>query len=102
MRFRRSPLPRSVLGLLAMLGVAICASGAVAPALASGVTTLPFSPGVGFMAVDSAHGQVFVTGRPGVDDNVAVLDFTGSQVGTISIAVPGGLAINSGTLYVAS
>ena len=89
---------RRALVVLLLLAVMICGSAASAGASVTGVTlpmTLP-----GYMAVDDAHQQLFVSGSM-TEATVKVIGFDGAAVGTITQQGASGLAIANGKLYVA-
>lgn len=89
---------RRALVVLLLLAVMICGSAASAGASVTGVTlpmTLP-----GYMAVDDAHQQLFVSGSM-TEATVKVVGFDGAAVGTITQQGASGLAIANGKLYVA-
>ena len=89
---------RRALVVLLLLAVMICGSAASAGASVTGVTlpmTLP-----GYMAVDDAHQQVFVSGSM-TEATVKVVGFDGAAVGTITQQGASGLAVANGKLYVA-
>ena len=89
---------RRALVVLLLLAVMICGSAASAGASVTGVTlpmTLP-----GYMAVDDAHQQLFVSGSM-TEATVKVVGFDGAAVGTITQQGASGLAVANGKLYVA-
>ncbi|MFN2543093.1 MAG: YncE family protein [Actinomycetota bacterium] len=86
--------------VLLALCVAILGSPLIQATGAAAATAMPFSKFFD-MVVDDAHQHVFVTGGE-PNDQIAVFDFSGALVGTISNE-PGasGLALSGDTLYVA-
>ena len=73
----------------------------LAPVASASITTLPMSDDIFEMVVDGAHDHVFVSSGPG-EDAVAVLDYSGALVATLTIPGASGMAIVGSTLFVAA
>jgi hypothetical protein len=79
---------------------AIMSVGASTPIAAADIVVQTGTQGVGYMVIDDAHQHIFLTGNQSPD--VQVIDYTGTNVFQIREPGADGMAILSGTLYVAS
>jgi hypothetical protein len=100
----RTPLLRFTAGGFSLAAGLLLATTGPAAAAATGVASTTQLPLSGFTSVvaDSVHHHVFVSGS--ATDPVAVTDFTGASVGTISSLTGASslaLSANSGILYAA-
>ncbi|MDX6255954.1 MAG: hypothetical protein QOJ11_2288 [Frankiales bacterium] len=92
-------------GVRVRLGLLVAVAGILVvgacPIAVADVITQPGTQGVGHMVVDDAHQHVFMTGN-GDSSDVQVIDYTGTSVFQIREPGASGMALLSGTLYVAS
>lgn len=92
---------RRVARCLGLVLAAGCLNSAPALAGANPFTSLPIHDEIFDMVVDGAHNLVFVSPGTG-ESKLAVLDYTGSIVTTLSIAGASGMALVGSTLYMAA
>jgi hypothetical protein len=88
--------------LLILISATSLALGAPVAHAGIGGTTLSSLHGFTAMAVDDAHGHVFVTGDTSQDSSVVVLNDAGAVVTTLTgESGAGGMVVDGSTLYVA-